>query len=154
MKASASSCFGRSPSSLRLERLDARRECLRVVRDHVALGGMADQQVRAPLQGSPPGEAQRACVLGCGLPVRAQPGCARSGRRGELEDRFGVASGLRMMRQPSEVGRPLGCGPESCKRRPVEDEPPVRGDSFLDGEPSQLVTKGHGAVRLHEHSGG
>ena len=37
--------------SLRLERLDARRECLRVVRDHVALGGMADQQVRAPLQG-------------------------------------------------------------------------------------------------------
>jgi hypothetical protein len=58
------------------------------------------------------------------------------------------------MGKPREVGRPLRCGPESCERRAVEDERLVRGDRLFQGKPRKLVTESHGAVRLHQHSGG
>ena len=95
-----------------VERLPTRRERVVVLRCHIALLRVEPQELGAFRQRQPVGEPQRTCVLRGGLSMRAERARARSGGRREHKHRVGVVRRLRVMGEPSEVGRGLRRRPQ------------------------------------------
>jgi hypothetical protein len=122
-----------------LERVLDRRDRRVVLVGQVARVGAALQQLRALGARQPIAEPEGPRVLRRRLAVGAERGRVGGGRGSEAQDRFGVAGGLGVVREPGQVGRAARWVGERRQRPAVQDQLAVRRHRFLDGESGELV---------------
>jgi hypothetical protein len=106
----------------RLDRLD---RLVVLVRD-VARPGAPLEQLRAVGRREHVAEAERPRVLCCRLAVRAQRRSSIARLRRETEDGLGVAGGLGVVSEPSELGRAVRRMGERRERLSMQHERSVR----------------------------
>jgi hypothetical protein len=98
-----------------------------------------------PLRGREllPGMAQSPRVLGRGLAMRAEQGCALGRLRREAQNGLRVPGRLGVVRKSREIQRPVLGACECDEHLLVKSDPPIQRQRFFDGETGELVTKPH-----------
>ena len=136
-----------------LERLPVHVDRLRELPDRAELARATVEELRPRLGREAVGEPERPRVLGGGLAMRPDRSCAHGGLGREAQHRLGVAGRLGVVGKAREIRSALGSACERCECFPVQGEPRVGRQRFLDGEAGELVAECHATGLGREHPG-